>query len=210
MANNSKSERAIKAFQNALIELYQITSIEKLTVEELVKNTDYSRSTFYFHFSNLHEFVHYVEQKVLEDLGPYFTTPTNLSEINAVRQGIMPKSCVEWLTKCKNHSKFLYASLGPHGNPSFVFNLRKVLHSGIYELTIFDGVADDAITAYVVEMLSGGVISMLYYYFKSGSESDFQSLLLAIGYLRAFRIRTKYMEAGKGILNFGPLDKIVE
>lgn len=208
MTKKNKTERAVNAFRDAFIELYQIKSVENMTVEELVSNTDYSRSTFYFHFSSLIEFVRYVEQTVLEDLGPYFIPPSNPAEISAVKKGMMPKSCLEWLNKCRKHSKFLYASLGPHGNPSFVFNLRKLLRTGFSELFAFDEMPDDAITDYVAEMLSGGVVSMLFHYFQSGSDSDFQALILAIGYVRTFRIRTKHMEKGMGKLDIEPLDSI--
>ena len=210
MTKKNRSDRAVKAFRDAFIDLYQTKSVENMTVEELVNSTDYSRSTFYFHFSCLDEFVRFLEQQVLDDLGPYFVSPEKPAEIRAVRKGMMPKSCIDWLNKCKKHSKFLYASLGPHGNPSFVFNLRKVLRNGFSELFAFDEMPDDAITDNVAEMLSGGVLSMLYHYFQSGSDSDFQALILAIGYVRTFRIRSKHMEKGMGMLKIEPLDEITE
>jgi AcrR family transcriptional regulator len=197
MANNSKSARAIKAFRHSFIELYKQKSIEDITVEELVRNTEYSRSSFYFHFSGLNEFVRFIEQQVLDDLGTYFVLPSDMEQMQAVRRGAMPSSCVTWLNKCKKHKGFLVAALGPHGNPSFVYRLKKSMYASIREMFMFDGLPNDNITTYVIELFSGGILSMLYHCFQSGGDEEFRSLFLALGYLRSFRIIAKHTESAQ-------------
>ncbi|GHU64857.1 AcrR family transcriptional regulator [Clostridia bacterium] len=75
-----------RVIKDALIELLQQKSIEKITVKELCEAADVNRSTFYAHFSNPAGVLHRIEQETYADITAYVAefSPEDEGEAPAV------------------------------------------------------------------------------------------------------------------------------
>ena len=184
MEKGRKESRAKRAIKEAFIALYAQAPVEKITVSEICKQSNYSRVTFYAHFDDVYQVLEEVEWDTLEELGALydFSDPRLTPEV--IRSGALPACAVEWFGKSRAHQTFLLAVLGEHGDASFQYKLKNVLREGLKKIALLDGVPDNRRTGYVIEYQISGIIGILDFYLRNTEGITDQEVANVVNTLR--------------------------
>ncbi len=88
MKENRKTQMTKKIFHECFIELLEEKSVDKITVSELCKKTDFNRSTFYTHYEDISFLIKEIEQGFVNHVpfstmlnSPYDATYINIKYI---------------------------------------------------------------------------------------------------------------------------------
>lgn len=184
MGKGRKESRAKQAIKRAFVALYAQTSVEKITVSEICKQSDYSRVTFYTHFDDVYQVLEEVERDVLEELGALYDFSDPRLTPDVIRSGALPACTVEWFGKCRAHQTFLLAVLGEHGDASFQYKLKNTLREGLKKIAVLDGVPDNQRTSYVIEYQISGIIGILDLYLRNTDRVTDQDVANVVNTLR--------------------------
>lgn len=184
MGQGRKENRAKQAIKRAFVALYAQAPVEKITVSEICKQSDYSRVTFYTHFDDVYQVLEEIERDTLEELGALydFSDPRLTPEM--IRSGALPACTVEWFGKCRAHQTFLLAVLGEHGDASFQYKLKNILREGLKRIALLDGVPDNRRTSYVIEYQISGIIGILDLYLRNMERATDQEVADVVNTLR--------------------------
>lgn len=114
------TEKTRQKFIDTFCELYKEKPIEKITVQELIRETGYNRSTFYQYFKDIYDLLDYIEEDVItfiiETRGIDF--PTDIHD-------------TKWLNKMvlvfETKKNYLAALLGNYGSNRFTDRLKAEL-----------------------------------------------------------------------------------
>lgn len=184
MGQGRKENRAKQAIKRAFVALYAQAPVEKITVSEICKQSEYSRVTFYTHFDDVYQVLEEIERDTLEELGALydFSDPRLTPEM--IRSGALPACTVEWFGKCRAHQTFLLAVLGEHGDASFQYKLKNILREGLKRIALLDGVPDNRRTSYVIEYQISGIIGILDLYLRNMERATDQEVADVVNTLR--------------------------
>lgn len=114
------TDKTRQKFIDTFCRLYQEKPIEKITVQELIRETGYNRSTFYQYFKDIYDLLDYIEEDVVDFIiitrGTDF--PTDIHD-------------TEWLNKMvlvfETKKNYLAALLGNYGSNRFTDRLKAEL-----------------------------------------------------------------------------------
>lgn len=114
--NDMRKTRSRRYLVDALLELMQEKDFESITVNEIVKKAQVSRSTFYFQFEDKYFFLNQIIDDVLGDLRRE-ASPSQQAERGLERESRdYYKRHFEYIY---DHARFFQTMLGPHGAPLF-------------------------------------------------------------------------------------------
>lgn len=123
MAKADRRVRKTKAQLAAgLAVLMKEKSIDSITVKELVDWADINRSTFYLHYTDIHNLLEYIE----EDLFCQIHTAVKQHPILPYSENTFP--FVENIIRIlENNKDICIALLGPHGDMNFVHRIEQLI-----------------------------------------------------------------------------------
>lgn len=162
--NLEKQERTRKKIQDAFMKLYKKNTLEKISMRQVAELAGVTRSTVYVYFDSVYDILEVIEQELYEGLGTYFEQYSgDMLEKNSEAQ---QDSTVKWFKYCMANRNYLLALLGPSGDPSFEYKLRKRLKVDLNRMMDEDGMRNDYLRKYAVEYMAGATISLMRYWLE--------------------------------------------
>lgn len=64
---DARIKKTLSLLKQGLIDLMRVKQTNRITIKELCEKAQVTRQTFYLHFSDLDEYIHYVSDEVLDD-----------------------------------------------------------------------------------------------------------------------------------------------
>lgn len=190
--NLEKQERTKRKLQDAFMAFYKKNSIEKITVRQVVERAGVTRSTFYAYFDSVYSVLETIEDELQSGLGPYFEQYSG---------GILEKAAlkpfdsnVKWFEYCREKREYLLILLGPNGDPSFVYRLRKRLKVDINRMMDEDGMLNDNLRKYVVEYVTGATLSLMYYWLENDDNLSAEEIAVVANLIRQSKVVTGNMK----------------
>ena len=113
LKSEERASRTKESLLDALVELAEGTSINRITVTQLSRKANINRITFYRHFDGMSDFLNRLIDEVIESLQ---IPPT--SEVFRSRQGAITYYTL-FFDSVKRHDSFFVMMLGNNGLPDF-------------------------------------------------------------------------------------------
>lgn len=122
-----KTDRRIrktkKQLRDGLAKLMTQKSINEITVKELVEEVDINRSTFYLHYTDIHDMLEQLENELMNDLVSIITLGEE--QIKDIEEGSV--HLVKLFTVLDKNRDLCRALSGPHGDISFITKLESYI-----------------------------------------------------------------------------------
>ena len=184
--NREKQERTKKKLRDAFMTLYKKNPIEKITVRQVSELAGVTRSTFYAYYDSVYAVLEAIEDELQEGLGTYFE---QYSGGILERAALKPyDSSVKWFEYCHEHRENLLILLGPSGDPSFEYKLRKRLKVDINRMMDEDGMLNDNLRKYVVEYVVGATLSLMYFWLENDDSLSAEEIAVVANLIRNTKI----------------------
>ena len=184
--NSEKQERTKKKLRDAFMTLYKKNPIEKITVRQVSELAGVTRSTFYAYYDSVYAVLEAIEDELQEGLGTYFE---QYSGGILERAALKPyDSSVKWFEYCHEHREYLLILLGPSGDPSFEYKLRKRLKVDINRMMDEDGMLNDNLRKYVVEYVVGATLSLMYFWLENDDSLSAEEIAVVANLIRNTKI----------------------
>ena len=113
MSDNRRVKMTKRMMKEALIDLLDKKSLEKITVTEICKNADVNRSTFYAYYEDIGTLMLEIEDEVLEHVTIY---ADNFNDYSDKR---MLEVFEEFFNYVRNNAKLFRVLMVQHDNSSF-------------------------------------------------------------------------------------------
>ncbi|MGI6153177.1 MAG: TetR/AcrR family transcriptional regulator [Christensenellaceae bacterium] len=134
---NGKTDRRVKytimVLKDALVEALQQEHVSNISVKALCERADVNRSTFYAHFSDQHDLLHYIEQEVLGNIKEYLAKqdfhdkrPISFQVLNRI---------LEYVEENANLFKALLSDNCGSGIQREILNVSELLPAELFEKT---------------------------------------------------------------------------
>lgn len=162
-----RTARTRHALQEAFWELYCEKPIEKITVKEITDAAGVYRSTFYEYFTDVYAVRDMTENDIL---GSYTMFIEEIPRIRTIEDGM--KVLIKFYSL---NARYLVVLLGPHGDPSFLKEIKSRVKSIIHE--IFDIPTDNTETEILIEMGYAAVLAMLNYWYEHREEMTIEEVI---------------------------------
>lgn len=115
---NLRQRRTQKLLQNALIELIEEESFEKLSVQALTERAMVSRAAFYRNYKDKYDLVEQIFADAMENLFNSLSQPS---------VDHPPQDLIWFFEHFQEHERLYSALLGRHGSHWFVLKMRAIL-----------------------------------------------------------------------------------
>lgn len=180
--NIEKQERTKKCIQDAFMKLYKKHPIESLSVRMITDAAGLTRSTFYVYYESVYDLLEKIEDELRDGMGPYFEQYTG--DILHKKRQEPQDSVVKWFGYFQENSEYLRILLGPTGDPSFEYRLRKKLKGEINAMMDADGANNDYLRKYFVEYVVGANFALIRYWLENGEELSPQDVAIVANLIR--------------------------
>ncbi|MFS0726367.1 TetR/AcrR family transcriptional regulator [Paenibacillus sp. 1P07SE] len=167
------TDKTRQTFINVFCDLYSQKPIEKISVQEIAKQSGYNRSTFYQYFTDIYALLDYVEERVL----------ASIKEEMASRE--LSTHTFQDALQCLENAEeisVLKALLGDYGAVHFIARLKREIP---FERLIMDFPANDALAPYIIEFYISTLISMFRLWIRNGKDLSSEELVKLIDNLFA-------------------------
>lgn len=155
--------RTIEDIKQNFIELLSVGGIEKVSVQNLCKKANISKTIFYRYFDDKYEVLEKIEQELLDGLASanihLKTTP--ISEYKKGRPFPVFFETAQFVYSKRDYFKVL---LGVHGDPSFIFKWKKQIRIDVRSKFEYDHITDYNLDV-VTELFAASVIGLYTYWF---------------------------------------------
>ncbi len=168
------TDKTRQTFVNVFCDLYSRKPIEKISIQEIAKQSGYNRSTFYQYFTDIYELLDYVEERILHSINEEmadikFSTHTFQDALECLKN-------VEDIAMLK-------ALLGDYGSVRFVERLKREIP---FERLIVNFQADDVLTPYLIEFYISTLISMFRLWVRNGKDLSSEEWVKLVDSLLGF------------------------
>lgn len=167
---NSSSKKTRKLIMKTFAEIInEKKDINKMTVTELVKRADITRSTFYTHYDSIYEVA---DDYQLETIKLLISDKNVLNSINDIYDYF--DDIINCLKKNENIYKMLLAS---NDSLNFLAKLKKLSTQKIY-YTLKNNNEDNKFLELSISFFMNGIIDELFKYFRDQSDYTLDELLI--------------------------------
>lgn len=151
----SKKEPAGKRrIKDAFWQLYQERPIEDIGIKEIVALAGCNRTTFYYHYKNIHELLDDIEQECIIQEVPYLVVDVIHNNKNHV-------ALLELISAKKDVLERISLLLGPNGDPAFAQKLKDVIFARWRELICEPGEDLPREKQIILEYLISGMLGLV-------------------------------------------------
>lgn len=155
--------RTIEDIKESFIDLYESGGIDKVSVQNLCKNANISKTIFYRYFDDKYQVLECIEEELLDGLRQTNEALKN-APIGEYKKGQPFPVFFETAEFVYSKRKYFKALLSAHGDPQFIFKWKKQIRLDVR--TKFD---HDNITGYnldvVTELFAAATIGLYTYWF---------------------------------------------
>lgn len=184
--NKEKQERTRRKLQDSFMKLYKKCPLEKITVRQVAAEAGVTRSTFYVYYDSVYSVLEAIECELQSGLGAYFEQYSgDILEKNPLEPY---NSNIKWFEYCRGHRDYLRVLLGPTGDPSFEYKLRKQLKVDINRMMDEDGMLNDYLRKYVVEYVVGATLSLMRYWLESDEDLSAEEIAVVANLIRQSKV----------------------
>ena len=180
------TDKTRQVFVHVFCNLYSQKPIEKITIQEIAKQSGYNRSTFYQYFTDIYELLDYVEERVMKSI--------NEEMANREFSSHTFQDALQCLENAEEISIFK-ALLGDYGSVHFVERLKREVP---FEKLIVDLPTNDALAPYIIEFYISTLLSMFRLWIRNGKDLSSEELVRLVDGLFANGI-TPYHMFGKAM-----------
>ncbi|WP_145335736.1 TetR/AcrR family transcriptional regulator [Paenibacillus xylanexedens] len=175
------TDKTRQTFINVFCDLYSRKPIEKISIQEIAKQSGYNRSTFYQYFTDIYDLLDCVEERILNSIneemaGREFSTHTFQDALQCLENA--------------EDIAILKALLGDYGSVHFVERLKREIP---FERLIVDLPSNDALAPYIIEFYISTLISMFRLWIRSDKDLSSEELVGLIDSLFTKGITPYYM-----------------
>ena len=200
--NFEKQERTKRRLQEAFMQLYKKTPLERIAVRQIAELAGVTRSTFYVYYDSVYGILEAIENELQEGMGKYFEKYSEdmlergeeggpLADYGALEPY---ESNIKWFEYCRQHRDYLLILLGPHGDPSFEYKLRKNLKVDINRMMDEDGMLNDYLRDYFVEYVVGATLSLMRYWLERADLSA-EEVVIVVNMIRQSKLVVNQMHS---------------
>lgn len=165
-----KREYTKKILIDSFWEIYKKKSIDKITVKEITDKAGYNRATFYMHFKDVHDVLQCIEDRLYADLDATFKN----SDIESYSQEELLKNAFNLFSINEEYYRVLLSS---KGDPYFVAKSKGKLMGLLRSLSKKNNTLSDKSTDFIMEYITGGLISCILYWFETKPFSEEELLI---------------------------------
>lgn len=162
--NLEKQERTKKRIKDVFMKLYSKYPLEKISMRQIADLAGVTRSTVYVYFDSVYDILEVIEKELQEGMGNYFVSYSE--DMDAAEKKDWQDSVVRWFEFCMENREYLVIILGPNGDPSFEYKLRKKLKIDLNEMMNEDGMKNDYLRKYALEYMAGATISLMRFWLE--------------------------------------------
>ncbi|WP_020619016.1 TetR/AcrR family transcriptional regulator [Paenibacillus daejeonensis] len=167
------TDKTRQTFINVFCNLYSQKPIEKISVQEIAKQSGYNRSTFYQYFTDIYALLDYVEERVL----------ASIREEMASRE--LSTHTIQDALQCLENAdeiSVFKALLGDYGAVHFIERLKREIP---FERLIKEFPANDALAPYIIEFYISTLLSMFRLWIRNDKDLSSEELVKLIDSLFA-------------------------
>ncbi|MDD2374386.1 MAG: TetR/AcrR family transcriptional regulator C-terminal domain-containing protein [Eubacteriales bacterium] len=172
MRNNRRAQYTRQQIREVFISLLAEKPVEKITVQELCKQVEINRSTFYAHYTDVHELLESILQEHNEQLRNIFYDENNTSGWE------LPRRCFESMFDYFYENQDFYRAYLKNAPTSNVVNFRSFLSfdKQLIPLLRRAGIQSPKEGKYRYEYFHGGLNSIVREWINSGCQEKPQLL----------------------------------
>ncbi|ACX65380.1 DNA-binding transcriptional regulator, AcrR family [Paenibacillus sp. cl141a] len=174
------TDKTRQTFINVFCDLYCQKPIEKISVQEIAKQSGYNRSTFYQYFTDIYALLDFVEERVLKSIheemaSREFSTHTFQDALQCLENA--------------EEISVLKALLGDYGAVHFIERLKREIP---FERLIVQFPTNDVLAPYIIEFYISTLLSMFRLWIRNGKDLSSEELVKLIDSLFANGIKPYY------------------
>ena len=152
---NNATKRTINLLADSLKNLLNVKEINKITINEITKDSGVNRQTFYYHFHDIYELCSYMIERDLQEL-----MPSRGNDVTDWKNAMI--TLLEYLEENKNLYKRLILTVGSFYINQFIHdNLKPYVkayitasfHGCIIDWILFDGIKNVADKNELVDLI---------------------------------------------------------
>ena len=152
--NIQKEPAGKRRIKDAFWQLYQERPIEDIGIKEIVALAGCNRTTFYYHYKNIHELLDDIEQECIIQEVPYLVMDVIHNNKNHV-------ALLELISAKKDVLERISLLLGPNGDPAFAQKLKDVIFARWRELICEPGEELPREKQIILEYLISGMLGLV-------------------------------------------------
>lgn len=118
--NRTKEPPGKRRIKEAFWELYPARPIEDIGIKEIVALAGCNRTTFYYHYKNIHELLEDIEQECIIQEVPYLV-------MDVIHNNKNQAALLQLVTSKKEVIERISLLLGPNGDPAFGQKIKGVI-----------------------------------------------------------------------------------
>lgn len=158
-----------KRLSAALVSLLLQKPVREITVRELTAQAKVSRGTFYFHYADIYDLLHQIEQEQLDKLGALMGTL--LPRIGQER----PPEALEALFRYLDENRDVCSALyGPGGDPAFAQRVKEVIAENCVDYIGMAGSGERR--QYLMDFAVNGCFGTVMAWFERGRRPSAKSM----------------------------------
>ena len=167
MKKQSKTTTATreKLFR-AFWDLYQKKRIENITINEIVTNAGYHRSTFYEYFDDIYDVLNQLEEALLENI--------KMNVLDKLDDVLNDDLVEKIATVYDSQGETISVLLGENGDPLFLNKINAVMLPILTDT--FRLPPNDLHTSYILEFAISGIFAVITLWYKNGKNLPSQEL----------------------------------
>lgn len=150
-----------KRLSAALVSLLLQKPVREITVRELTNRANVSRGTFYFHYTDIYDLMHQIEQEQLDQLSGLMY---NL--LPRIGQASPPDALNALFRYMEENKDICSAMYGPNGDPAYVQRIKSVIAQSCFEYMGDGGNSDRS--RYLMDFAVNGCIGIIQSWFEKG------------------------------------------
>ena len=194
--NKEKQKRTKKRIKDVFMKLYSKYPLEKISMRQVADLAGVTRSTVYVYFESVYDILEVIERELQEGMAKYFEQYSG--EIKGENRQSWEESVEKWFEFCMENREYLVVILGPNGDPSFEYKLRKKLKKDLNQMMDDDGMKNDYLRKYALEYMAGAMISLVRYWLECNENLPAKDMAAVANVIRQTKGVLQDMDMSEG------------
>ncbi len=185
---NAYTERKIK---NTFLRLNQKDDIESITVGDICREADISRSTFYRHYADIYAVVESIEEEITEEIRSMLTPDKD--DVMDPDEGKVRRSLLRLFHNYRFRKNEILTLLDSGKYPASYKRFRRMVYDMLYEsYKVFDTRKNPKLFDFYIDYAAGTIVDLVVIWLRNGNMSYDEFLSI---YIKIFRTDLELLQS---------------
>lgn len=183
MKTDRRKIRTKRLLRDALLELIGEKGMQRVTVSDLTEKAGVNRGTFYLHYKDVIDMYDQLKAEIYAGLTAILERIHPLEASKYAIRGEAYPTGIALLEYIKEHRDFFQAVLGPHGDPSFVQQVRAFIVDRLSNRVFPQYVPKDHAQLpldYLIALMASANMGIITHWIETGMKLSTEELALLI------------------------------